>query len=412
MLKHLPKPSSSKEGNMFASRPSFLLFVIVATIFISELFIMIFLRHLPPFPHNKEALIDAALLSIVVFPTLYVLIFKPLSNQEAKLFEINENLESLIRERTKELDITNKNLRQEIAERIKADELLQDSKLRYQNLVESTSDWVWEVDKEGRYTYVSPQIRDLLGYEPEEVIYKTPFDLMPPGEAKRVGEIFATIVARQEPINSLENENLHKDGRLLILETSGLPIFDVSGEFLGYRGIDRDITDRKQSENKLLKQQKKLEEANIALRVVLKESQISKTEIEKNVLSNIKNLLLPYVAELDTMLLDDEQRFLGDIIKENINEITSSFSRKLKLEFDDLTPREIQVADLIRQGRTNKEIASLLNITSSGVDHHRRNLRKKFNIKGKKINLRSHLINMEFLATHLLHTFAYCFFQH
>jgi len=278
-------------------------------------------------------------------------------------------------------------------ERIQADELLRDSKLRYQNLVESTSDWVWEVDKEGRYTYVSPRIRDLLGYEPEEVIHKTPFDLMPPEEAERVGEIFATAVARQEPINSLENINLHKDGRLLILETSGLPFFDVGGEFLGYRGIDRDITDRKQSENKLLKQREKLEETNIALRVILRESEITKMELEKNVLSNIKDLLLPYVTELDTMLLDDEQRFLGDIIKANINEITSSFSRKLKLEFDDLTPREIQVADLIKQGRTNKEIARLLNITGSGVDHHRRNLRKKLNIKNKKINLRSHLLS-------------------
>ena len=278
-------------------------------------------------------------------------------------------------------------------ERIQADELLRDSKLRYQNLVESTSDWVWEVDKEGRYTYVSPRIRDLLGYEPEEVIHKTPFDLMPPEEAERVGEIFATAVARQEPINSLENINLHKDGRLLILETSGLPFFDVGGEFLGYRGIDRDITDRKQSENNLLKQQEKLEETNIALRVILRESEITKMELEKNVLSNIKDLLLPYVTELDTMLLDDEQRFLGDIIKANINEITSSFSRKLKLEFDDLTPREIQVADLIKQGRTNKEIARLLNITGSGVDHHRRNLRKKLNIKNKKINLRSHLLS-------------------
>lgn len=355
---------------------------------------MIFLKQLLPLPHYKEALIDAAILLIVVFPTLYFLVFKPLSSQEDKLLEINENLESLVRERTEELFITNKNLRQEIAERIQAEELCRDSKLRYQNLVESTSDWVWEVDKEGRYTYVSPRMRDLLGYEPEEVIYnKTPFDLMPPGEAKRVGEIFATAVARQEPINSLENINLHKDGRLVILETSGLPFFDVGGEFLGYRGIDRDITDRKQSENKLLIQREKLEETNIALRVVLRESEITKMELEKNVLSNIKDLLLPYVKELDSMLLDDEQRFLGDIIKANINEITSSFSRKLKLEFDDLTPREIQVADLIKQGRTNKEIARLLNITGSGVDHHRRNLRTKLNIKNKKINLRSRLLS-------------------
>jgi PAS domain-containing protein len=124
---------------------------------------MIFLEQLHQLPHYKEALIDSILLIIVVFPILYFLVFKPLSSQEDKLRKINENLESLVRERTEELFIINKNLKQEIAERIRADELLQESKLKYQNLVESTSDWVWEVDKEGRYTYVSPRIRDLLG---------------------------------------------------------------------------------------------------------------------------------------------------------------------------------------------------------------------------------------------------------
>ena len=275
----------------------------------------------------------------------------------------------------------------------RADELLLESKIRYQNLIESTSDWVWEVDEKGRYTYVSPRIKDLLGYEPEEIIHKTPFDLMPPEEAKRVRKIFITAVEQLEPIRSLENTNLHKDGHSVILETSGAPFFDKSGQFSGYRGIDRDITKRKQTENILLQQTQKLEETNIALRVILRESEITKDALEQNVLSNIKDLLLPYVAELESRLSDEEQQFFLGIIKANINEITSSFSRKLKLEFHNLTPREIQVADLIKQGRTNKEIARLLDITASGVDYHRRNLRKKMNIKGKRINLRSHLLS-------------------
>jgi PAS domain S-box-containing protein len=281
----------------------------------------------------------------------------------------------------------------DITEHQQADKLLLESKFRYQNLIESTNDWVWEVDEDGRYTYVSPRIRDLMGYEPEEIVHKTPFDLMPPEEAKRVREIFATAVARLEPISSLENTNLHKEGHPVILETSGAPFFDARGKFSGYRGIDRDITERKQTENKLLQQTEKLEETNIALRVILRESEITKDALEQNVLSNIKDLLLPYVTELGSRLLDEEQQFFLGIIKANINEITSSFSRKLKLEFHDLTPREIQVADLIKQGRTNKEIARLLNITASGVDYHRRNLRQKINIKGKKTNLRSHLLS-------------------
>jgi len=281
----------------------------------------------------------------------------------------------------------------DITKHKQAEEQLLESKLRYQNLVESISDWVWEVDESGTYTYVSPRIRDLLGYEPEEVVHRTPFDFMPPEEALGVRKIFATAVAQHSPINSLENINLHKDGYQVILETSGVPFYDAKGKFCGYRGIDRDITERKLTENKLSEQREKLKETNIALRVILRESEIRKTEIEKKVLSNIKDLLLPYVTELGSGLLTEEQQFLLDIIKENINEITSSFAKKLKLEFGDLTPREIQVADLIRQGRTNKEIAKLLNITASGVTHHRRNLRKKLNINNKKKNLRSCLLS-------------------
>ena len=281
----------------------------------------------------------------------------------------------------------------DITEHKLADEMLLESKLRYQDLIESTSDWVWEVNADGRYTYVSPRVRDLLGYEPEEILNKTPFDLMPPDEAKRLRKIFSAAVAGQKPIISQENINLHKDGHQLILETSGTPFFDAGGRFCGYRGIDRDITGRKHTENKLLKQREELEETNIALRVVLRESEITKDELEKNTLANIKDLLLPYVTELDALLKNDDQRFFLNIIKANINEITSSFSRKLKLEFHKLTPREIQVADLIRQGRTNKEIARLLHITPSGVDFHRRSLRRKMDIKGKKANLRAHLLS-------------------
>jgi PAS domain S-box-containing protein len=250
------------------------------------------------------------------------------------------------------------------------------------------------VDEAGRYTYVSPRIKDLLGYEPEEIMHKTPFDLMPPEEAKRIKETFIAAVKQHLPINSLENINLHKNGHPVVLETSGNPIFDTKGKFCGYRGIDRDISRRKEAENKLLEQTQKLEETNIALRVVLRESEITKEELEKNVLSNIKGLLLPYLTELYSKLIDEDQKFLMDIIMANINEITSLFTRKLKLEIEDLTPKEIQVADLIKQGRTNKEISKLLNITTSGVDHHRRNLRKKFDIKGKKVNLRSYLQKM------------------
>lgn len=127
---------------------------------------------------------------------------------------------------------------------------------RFRNLVETTSDWIWEVDENAVYTYASPKIADMLGYEPEEVIGKTPFDLMTQDEAKRVASIFGPIAAERIPFARLENINLHRDGRLIVLQTSGTPIIDKDGIFRGYRGIDRDITESKNLEEQLRQSQK------------------------------------------------------------------------------------------------------------------------------------------------------------
>lgn len=138
-----------------------------------------------------------------------------------------------------------------ITERKQAEEALRESRQQFQGLVETLYDWVWEVDTQGRYTYISPQIKNILGYEPGDILGKTPFDLMSPEEAKRVSEIFGALIAERKPIAALENINLHKDGHPVVLETNGLPFYDADGNFQGYRGTDRDITERKQTEETL-----------------------------------------------------------------------------------------------------------------------------------------------------------------
>jgi diguanylate cyclase (GGDEF)-like protein/PAS domain S-box-containing protein len=115
---------------------------------------------------------------------------------------------------------------------------------RFRALLESLSDWVWEVDEHGTYTYASSKVKELLGYAPDEVVGHTPFDFMPAEEAARVGARFGALVAARAPIVRLENLNQHKDGRLVALETSAEPFFDERGAFRGYRGIDRDVTER------------------------------------------------------------------------------------------------------------------------------------------------------------------------
>jgi PAS domain S-box-containing protein len=127
-------------------------------------------------------------------------------------------------------------LERKITECKLAQEELLKSKEQFQVLVESSSDWIWEVDRNGVYTYVSPKVEDILGYKPEEVVGKTPFDLMPPEEAKRIAATFKGLIGRREPIVAIENVNLHKDGRRVVLETSGVPVFDAAGNVHGYRG--------------------------------------------------------------------------------------------------------------------------------------------------------------------------------
>ena len=172
-------------------------------------------------------------------------------NAENELRRHKEELEEVIRQRTEQLENINRELLSEISDRRVAEERLRVSEERFRDLVETSSDWIWEVDPEGVYTYVSPKVEALLGYKPEEILRKTPFDLMPHEEQKRIRELFQDIARRGEPFSGLENKNLHKDGHVVILETSGEPIKDSSGNLLGYRGIDRDITERKRMESEV-----------------------------------------------------------------------------------------------------------------------------------------------------------------
>lgn len=137
---------------------------------------------------------------------------------------------------------------EDISERVATQNALRESEHRFHDIVESTADWIWEVDVEGRYTYVSDSVYALLGYTPDELVGRTPFDLMPPEEAQRVGAEFAVFVARKLPFRDLDNVNVHKDGHLVHVSTNGVPMFGEDGTLLGYRGLDHDITERKTAE--------------------------------------------------------------------------------------------------------------------------------------------------------------------
>jgi len=128
---------------------------------------------------------------------------------------------------------------------------LQESNNRYKALVETTADWIWEIDANGLFTYVSPNLHDLLGYKPEEIIGKSPFELMSPNDAEYAKNVYRMLSSTKSPVHNFESIHLHKNGKPLVLEVNGIPILNDDKELLGYRGINRDITERKSNEQEI-----------------------------------------------------------------------------------------------------------------------------------------------------------------
>jgi PAS domain S-box-containing protein len=166
------------------------------------------------------------------------------------------------------------------------------------------------------------------------------------------------------------------------------------------QGVIRDITENKLTEESLKKREidleiktRNLEEANTALRVLLKKRDEDRKNLEEGVLFNVRRVIDPYLEKLKNSILDERQKLYLSILEQNLNDIISPFSKALSSKYLKLTPKELEVARLVQQGKTTKEIATVLGITQKTAEIHRENIRKKFNLNNKKENLRTHLLS-------------------
>jgi len=148
-------------------------------------------------------------------------------------------------------------------------------------------------------------------------------------------------------------------------------------------------------EAELSRQKKMLEDSNTALKVLLEHREQDRIHMEGDILANIRRLVKPYLEELRFTAQDERNRNLVKIINSRLDEIASPFLNRLTSLNRLLTPREIDVAVLVREGRTSKEIAELLTVSVSGVDFHRKKIRSKLGLTGGKSNLRSYLLSLQ-----------------
>jgi PAS domain S-box-containing protein len=163
-----------------------------------------------------------------------------------------------------------------------------------------------------------------------------------------------------------------------------------------------DITPLREAEKALKSREKQLEiktknleEANTALRVLLNSREQDKLELEKKVVINVRRLIEPYLTKLKSSGLDERQATYLEILESNLKDIVSPFAAKLSSEYLGLTPKELQVASLVKEGKTTKEIAELLNSSVSAIRFHRENVRKKIGLRNQKANLRSRLLSLK-----------------
>jgi PAS domain S-box-containing protein len=206
------------------------------------------------------------------------------------------------------MQAANRSLEAEVADRKLAEALLTRSEQRFRALAESTTDWVWECDDRGVYTYASPKVRELLGYESAEVVGRTRWDLMPPEETIVSGaEVAAAIVAR-EPFTRIEAPTARRDGQVVVLETSGVPFFDATGRFLGYRGIDRDVTQRKLDEEQIARTMTELARSNADLEQFAHIASHDLQEPLRKIMAFGDRLQSKYDAALDEVGRDYVQR--------------------------------------------------------------------------------------------------------
>jgi PAS domain S-box-containing protein len=285
----------------------------------------------------------------------------------------------------------------DITDRKKAETALRESEERYRSLFKNNHSVMLLIDPgSADIVDANPAAVSFYGWSIEALTGKKITDI----NTLSNEQVFQKMgKAKTEQRRVFYFQHLLANGEIRDVEVFSGPI-KVHGRELLY-SIIHDITERKQVELALLERGKELEnkthelqEVNAALKVLLKHRDEDKKELEEKVIANVKKLVFPYIEKLNNSRLNDRQMVYLNIIKSNLKDIIAPFLHQLFSKFSDLTPSEIQVAGLVRDGKTTKEIAELLNSSAGAINFHRNNIRVKLGLRNTKTNLRSFLLSL------------------
>lgn len=274
----------------------------------------------------------------------------------------------------------------DITDRKRAKAALEENELKYRRLFETGSDAMFLIDGETqRFIDVNSLAVRLYGYSKDELLSMTVFDLT--ADKKKTFDNIEKMAAQ----STLWNRK--KDGTVFPVDIT-TSSFELAGKSVCLSAV-RDITTRHLAEKEINEKTEHLNEVNAALRALLRQREVDRQDFEETVVNNIKLMVVPYIESLRKTSLTVNQKNWIEALEENLNKVTSSFTKKITLRELNLSNAELRVANLVRDGKSSKEIAEILMTSEKTISSHRDSIRKKLGLRGKKGGLRYLLMSLE-----------------
>lgn len=258
-------------------------------------------------------------------------------------------------------------------------------------IIDTAPSIICSITPDGTIQFINPAGEQLTGYSADELLGKNWQDYFYAGKTGRSTQEMLKKF-QEDDVRGYEVRLKTKDGTLRDISWSSVKKFSEKGSFFETLILGNDITELKKAVQELEKNKKEALEANIALKVMLDQHTRTRESIEEQISIKVKELVNPYLDLLRQSTISEKQVETINIIGAHIDSITHSFSPKAREIALSLSPRETMIADLVRQGKTSKDISEMLKISSRTVETYRNNLRKKLGINKKKISLRTYLM--------------------